>query len=89
MNGTRLHRLRHVAVGVLLALFICAPAAYAYSGSSEYYVNHDGKLVHRPERVQGACPSNASARCGDGECSFSLHHRGTCSGHGGVAQWYR
>lgn len=77
------------AVGLALSLSLCVPTVYAYSGAGDYYVNHDGKLVHRPERVHGACPSNASARCRDGECSFSLHHRGTCSGHGGVAQWYR
>ncbi len=34
-----------------------------------------------------ARPAGASARCRDGSFSFSLHHRGTCSHHGGVAQW--
>ena len=32
-------------------------------------------------------PSRASARCRDGSLSSSTHHRGTCSGHGGVAEW--
>ena len=72
-----------------LVLVVSTPAVFAYSGLGSYYVNHDGKLVHRPEHVQGRCPVNASARCRDGECSFSLHHRGTCSGHGGVAEWLR
>ena len=30
----------------------------------------------------------ATARCGDGSLSFSSRRCGTCSHHGGVAQWY-
>ncbi|MGH3779754.1 MAG: DUF3761 domain-containing protein [Pseudonocardiaceae bacterium] len=32
-------------------------------------------------------PPGATARCADGEYSFSKHHQGACSGHGGVAQY--
>ena len=32
-------------------------------------------------------PPDASARCRDGYYSFSRYRRGTCSGHGGVAEW--
>ncbi len=32
--------------------------------------------------------SGASAKCRDGSLSFSAHRRGTCSHHGGVAEWY-
>lgn len=32
-------------------------------------------------------PANATAVCRDGTYSYSLHHRGTCSRHGGVARW--
>jgi hypothetical protein len=31
-------------------------------------------------------PAGATAQCRDGSYSFSLHHSGTCSSHGGVAQ---
>jgi len=34
-----------------------------------------------------AAPPGATARCNDGTYSFSQHHSGTCSHHGGVAQW--
>lgn len=52
------------------------------------YVNRDGIVVHRPAHtVSGAAPPGASAQCRDGSYSFSLHHRGTCSHHGGVARW--
>jgi hypothetical protein len=42
--------------------------------------------------AQHAGPSNspagaATAKCKDGSMSFSKHHSGTCSHHGGVAQW--
>jgi hypothetical protein len=32
-------------------------------------------------------PRGATARCRDGTYSFSRHHSGTCSHHGGVAMW--
>lgn len=52
------------------------------------YVNKKGKTVHSPAHSKsGAIPSGASAHCGDGTYSFSQSHRGTCSHHGGVAQW--
>lgn len=31
----------------------------------------------------------ATALCNDGSLSYSLHHRGTCSHHDGVAVWYK
>jgi hypothetical protein len=35
----------------------------------------------------GAPPPGATARCRDGTYSYSQHHSGTCSHHGGVAAW--
>ena len=35
----------------------------------------------------GAAPANATALCKDGTYSMSQHRSGTCSRHGGVAQW--
>lgn len=52
------------------------------------YTNHDGDTVHAPARSRsGKIPDGATARCRDGSYSFSRHHSGTCSRHGGVAQW--
>ncbi len=52
------------------------------------YINRDGLTVERPAyTVNGQPPAGASAQCGDGTYSFSMHHRGTCSHHGGVARW--
>jgi hypothetical protein len=34
-----------------------------------------------------AQPGQATAKCKDGSTSFSTHHSGACSHHGGVAQW--
>jgi hypothetical protein len=30
-----------------------------------------------------------TAKCNDGTYSYSRNHRGTCSWHGGVAEWYK
>ncbi len=41
-------------------------------------------VVHPPSV---AVPEEANAKCSDGTYSFSHHHKGTCSRHGGVAEW--
>jgi hypothetical protein len=52
------------------------------------YTNRDGQSVHSPAHSRsGAVPEGASAQCRDGSYSFSRHHSGTCSRHGGVAHW--
>lgn len=56
--------------------------------TDRYYRNVDGELVRSPT-FSNTAPSGASARCGDGSYSFSRHRRGTCSHHGGVAEWLR
>jgi hypothetical protein len=65
-----------------------APASKKPSScdSSTHYVNDSGNCVLRPT-APAAAPSGASAKCKDGTLSFSQHRKGTCSGHGGVAQW--
>jgi hypothetical protein len=35
----------------------------------------------------GSTPPGATARCRDGTFSYSRHHQGTCSHHGGVGVW--
>ena len=67
-----------------------APAASAAPRLIEpgHYRNVDGAIVHVPAHTDtGAAPAGASAQCRDGSFSFSAHHRGTCSHHGGVARW--
>jgi len=34
-------------------------------------------------------PQDATAKCKDGTYSHSAQHRGACSNHGGVAEWYK
>jgi hypothetical protein len=60
-----------------LPFITCSPGAYD---------NSSGNCVQDPEQAPSA-PSGATAKCRDGDWSFSQHHSGTCSGHGGVAQW--
>ena len=88
------------AVGLSAALVLCAGgvqargahAHHAYSPrptcshSSNYYTNVSGHHVRRPE-FSSRAPSGWSAQCSDGSYSFSEHHQGTCSHHGGVAHW--
>lgn len=54
--------------------------------NDNYYVNTAGNTVHSPAYADSV-PAGASARCRDGTYSFSQSRRGTCSHHGGVAEW--
>lgn len=57
------------------------------SGSSgDTYTNVDGNQIPGPISAPVA-PPGATAQCNDGTWSFSQHHQGTCSHHGGVARW--
>lgn len=58
----------------------------SYARDSSYYTNSEGIRVHSPEYAPRP-PADATARCEDGSYSFSLHRQGTCSHHGGVADW--
>jgi uncharacterized protein DUF3761 len=40
-----------------------------------------------PRRV--GAPADATAKCKDGTYSDAAQHRGACSNHGGVAEWYK
>ena len=65
-----------------------APATSPGPCAADYYRNSNGVCIHRPVKTQdSAVPQGATAQCRDGSYSFSQHHRGTCSHHGGVAKW--
>jgi hypothetical protein len=94
-----LHRGRG-AVALLFLIVVVAPALgrdLALPQTEEstldrhgYYTNVDGDQVHQPAKsLNGTIPTGASAQCRDGDFSFSEHHSGTCSSHGGVAKWLR
>jgi len=40
-----------------------------------------------PAAQPRSAPTGATARCNDGTYSYSQHHQGSCSHHGGVATW--
>ncbi|MDQ2741592.1 MAG: DUF3761 domain-containing protein [Chloroflexota bacterium] len=69
-----------------LILLTASPADAYRHGSKEYYRSTDGSMVHRPTRGN-VDYGRVTAVCGDGSRSFSHHHQGTCSHHGGVANW--
>lgn len=60
-----------------------APAASCPNGT---YVNTYGNTVCSPA-YSSTVPSGATAECVDGTYSYSQSRRGTCSHHGGVANW--
>ena len=83
-----MRRIAHIFATLLLALAISFPVTAHQHRRHHYYRNSSGQLVHSPVHARRA-PSGASARCGDGTYSFSQHRQGTCSHHGGVAEWLR
>lgn len=60
------------------------PAAPPSGGNN--YTNVNGNTVPGPVAAP-APPAGATAKCNDGTYSFSQHRQGTCSSHGGVANW--
>jgi hypothetical protein len=63
-----------------------AAAAGKPASKPQSYVNVDGDAIPSPMKAPSP-PKGATALCRDGTYSFSAHRRGTCSHHGGVAQW--
>jgi hypothetical protein len=61
-----------------------APSPTCTNGT---YVNSAGNTVCKPEESPSGPPAGATARCQDGTYSFSQSRSGTCSHHGGVAEW--
>lgn len=54
---------------------------------TRHYWNIDGLRVSSGSVSASSVPSGATARCVDGTYSYSRNRRGTCSHHGGVAEW--
>jgi hypothetical protein len=78
---------RLIAALALTASLLAATGVDARGPAKcETYTNSSGHQVCRPMRAKHA-PEGATAKCRDGTYSFSEHHRGTCSHHGGVAEW--
>lgn len=72
--------------GMQEALGSLAPADEPMVSSGDGYIDSEGHHVDSPTYAPSA-PPGASAQCRDGTYSFSHSRRGTCSHHGGVAQW--
>jgi Protein of unknown function (DUF3761) len=75
--------MRHrVAAGFVWLAWQAGPV-FAYSCNDNHYVNSSGHIVHSPSCSEEH--DKRIAECRDGSVSYSEHHRGTCSHHGGVA----
>jgi hypothetical protein len=89
----RLRRASVTAASIALGLLVLpiGSALAQRPGDCGYYVNRSGQTVPRPcgNAREERPPRGATAICRDGDYSFSRHHSGTCSGHGGVRNWLR
>jgi hypothetical protein len=65
-----------------------SPPVQAPVEAGRGYINSQGQWIPSPTHtIDGQPPRGATARCRDGSYSFSQSRRGTCSWHGGVAEW--
>jgi allantoicase len=79
--------MKWLSIAAALALSAALPlGAQAYQCNNRHYVNSSGVLVHSPSCGNGS-EGHETAICRDGGHSYSMHHSGTRSHHGGVAQW--
>lgn len=86
------------ALGAAPTVVAIGPTNVLAGCGAGHYENSDGQCVPDPSSGLppggtpglvggGGPPPGATAVCRDGDYSFSTHHSGTCSGHGGVRQW--
>jgi hypothetical protein len=72
------------ALGGAMFIVGAVPTARADEcGPGYYWSSAHQSCVESPDSSN----SGVTAICGDGSDSHSLSHSGTCSRHGGVAQW--
>jgi hypothetical protein len=84
--GGRMKLATLALLGCAVASVLSQPAnARDYNRRGDYYQSSDGTMVHVPEK--DGEHGKESAVCGDGTHSYSHHHQGACSHHGGVARW--
>lgn len=76
-----------VAVAELAVVLATLASPALARSQGPYYRSSDGSEVHDPTRETNAAYGTPTADCRDGTHSYSHHHSGTCSGHGGVANW--
>jgi hypothetical protein len=88
-----------VALGAAPAIVARMPATFLAGCGAGYYEDSDGQCIRDPSSgglppggapgLVGSSgpPAGATAICRDGDYSYSTHHTGTCSGHGGVSEW--
>ena len=78
----------------LLLAFVLSFSLFGMSFINVRYAEPNAALAVAPTPrptqtpVPRSCPIGATAKCKDGTCSYSQNRRGTCSYHGGVAEWY-
>jgi len=86
--GVSIQKLAGYALEEYLTPKLPRQVATAPTQQGRGYINVDGEWVPSPTRTaDGQPPPGASAKCRDGTFSFSRHRQGTCSHHGGVAEW--
>ncbi len=75
--------------GVAVEKVTASPTPYSSPGATSYgLTSRPSQPASQSRQVsQPTAPAGASAVCRDGTYSYSQNRRGTCSHHGGVAQW--
>ena len=76
---------RHGGVDHALTAAAAAAPAAAPAAAGAGAASGKAPTVARPSDA----PANATAKCRDGTYSASQQHSGSCSHHGGVAEWYQ
>ena len=64
-----------------------APAERKGSVLGKIFGRRDSSDTPRSSTREAPAGKAPMATCKDGTTSYSAHHSGTCSGHGGVQQW--
>lgn len=83
-----MRRLSLLALAFLLSVPPVFPSATSSPDHIPIGIDSTKKKTKKPKATpKREHPAGASAICRDGTYSYSRSRRGTCSHHGGVAQW--
>ena len=80
LTGDRMNRR---AAFIFAGIFVTALSSTA-AGDKSTDQQHGDSRIESPAPV----PSDATALCVDGTWSSAENRRGTCSGHGGMKEWF-
>src|SRR6185312_7678602 len=76
--------MKRLVMSLVLSLVISLPG---FATTQHHHSHHRTSTTSARTKKRAQVRTKPTAVCTDGTYSYSAHHRGTCSHHGGVKTW--